>query len=187
MVKKRTFRLFSAFSQNIGQGGGDKPSSFLSRKVYIRKYESRCSSTHLFLKNSTVRFIVPDPFFLPDAILLTFLPFSFFYLSVATFISLSSRLPFGPSPVSYFFSLSHSQSSRRFLRHRPRSMSICIICFVSDSSGSSWRPAIFGAARSIDLTASAKTRRKLDSSQPQDERHSSPRGKAVKIRRFSPS
>lgn len=85
--------------------------------------------------------------------MLFFLLFSFFYFSVATFISLSFRLPFGPSRISYFFSLSHPKSSRRFLRHRPRSMSICIICFVSDSSGSSWQPAIFGAtrARSISL------------------------------------
>lgn len=46
--------------------------------------------------------------------------------------------------------MSHLQPGRRFLRHRPRSMSICIIYFVSDSSGSSCQPAIFGIRFSFD-------------------------------------
>jgi len=76
-----------------------------------------------------------------------------------------SFLLFTTRSIGVFLSAVLSPNSRRLLRHRPRSMNICIIYFVSDSSGSSWQPAIFDTARSIDLTASAKTRCKclLDS------------------------
>lgn len=85
------------------------------------------------------------------------------YFSIYSSLSISSLICHSVRPALYFFPLSCPQTSCRFLRHRPRSMNICIIYFVSDSSRSSWQPAIFDAARSIDLTASAKTRRELDS------------------------
>lgn len=123
--------------------------------AYIRKYEIR-SLAHLFFKEGTVRSIVTDLFSLPNAIS-SRLSFSF-HLSVSTAIFIFSPICHSVYPVLYFFSLSHLQPLSRFLRHRLRSMSICIIYFVSDSSGLTWQATIFDATRSIDLTMSAKIR-----------------------------
>jgi len=91
-----------------------------------------------------------------------FLSLLFICLSRDRCLYLFCYLSLGTSCTVFLFAVLFPNSCR-LLRHRPRSMSICIIYFVSDSSGSSWQPTIFDAARSIDFTASAKIRCELDS------------------------
>jgi len=113
-----------------------------------------------FLRNGAVRFIVTDPFLLPNAI--SSGPFLLFPPPPPLSLSLSLSLSIGififsciyhsTRTILYFFSLSHLQAARLI---SPSSASfdehICIIYFVSDSSGSSWQAAIFdmALARSI--------------------------------------
>lgn len=92
------------------------------------------------------------------------LPFSFPSIRL-TRSSRLSFLPFAVRSILFCISFRCPTPTCRFLRHRPCSMSICIIYFVSDSSGSSWQPAIFGTTCSIDLIASAKTEFERDSLQ----------------------
>lgn len=122
------------------------------------KYEV-VRSTYLFFKGGALRSVVTDPFPLSDAISSS-LPFPFYSShTIVTFIFSPIR------SIPLCISFRCLTPTCRFLRHRPCSMSICIIYFVSDSSGSSWQPAIFGTTCSIDLIASAKTEFERDSLQ----------------------